>query len=252
MKFFSFKLLALFSAVAVTALPTALPDGGKKRETSQLSVRADPFPPPTPISVNLKARDPELPRRGRMTLQWSTQGRIMFLVCANLPTAILDAYFGGIGTREFGEAILQNFRQWLDERTTDADGLSTWWNFLSAEKGGVFGVGGTRSDIFGFGLQTAILPEYELQEILDAINAWASEVASDLQVIPRPNDFFDLSKIGAAPSKRDNGAKNVAELEKRSRTNQCPAKTDLLQYVNGDVPDLDINREIRWAGECDP
>lgn len=112
--------------------------------------------------------------------------------------------------------------------------------------------GGTR-DIFGFGLQTANLPTtQELQNILDAINAWVSEVASGLVVIERPNDFFDLSQIGAAPSKRDNGAENAAELEKRSRTNQCPAKTDLLQYINGDVPDLDINREIRWAGQCDP
>lgn len=252
MKFFSFKLLALFSAVAVTALPTALLDGGEKKETSQLSVRADSFPPPTPVSVNLKTRDPVLPGRGRMLLQWAPQGRIMFLVFANLDAAIRDAYFAGKSQGMFGEAMFKNFLLWIYENT-ELDGISTMTNVNEAESGGVFGVGGTASDIFGFGLQTANLPTtQELQNILDAINAWVSEVASGLVVIERPNDFFDLSQIGAAPSKRDNGAENAAELEKRSRTNQCPAKTDLLQYINGDVPDLDINREIRWAGQCDP
>lgn len=188
-----------------------------------------------------------------MLLQWAPQGRIMFLVCANLPNAVLDSMYSGLGPRQFGEAILENFLNWLYAKATEPDYARLYVDLSTAEKGGVFGVGAGRTDIFGFGLDITYLPtEHELQEFLDVISAWVSEVASGLQVIERPNNFFDLAQIGAAPSKRDNGAENVAELEKRSRTNQCPAKTDLLQYVNGDVPDLDINREIRWAGQCDP
>ena len=61
----------------------------------------------------------------------------------------------------------------------------------------------------------------------------------------RPNNFFDLAAIGAEPQKRD------MLLENRSRTNQCPAVDNILQYATIDVPDVDINRDIRWAGECD-
>ena len=63
-----------------------------------------------------------------------------------------------------------------------------------------------------------------------------------VQVSLRPNDFFNLNSIGAA--KRD------LDVAARSRTNQCPNVDNLLQYATVDVPDLDINRDIRWAGEC--
>lgn len=64
-------------------------------------------------------------------------------------------------------------------------------------------------------------------------------------MVLRPNNFFDLAGIGAGPKKRD------TLLEIRSRTNQCPAVDNILRYATIDVPDVDINRDIRWAGECD-
>jgi hypothetical protein len=85
----------------------------------------------------------------------------------------------------------------------------------------------------------------DLQDLLEVIHAWAAQAGSTVQVIARPNDFFDLATIGAGGSKRDIG------LVTRARGNECPAQTDLLQYGTEDVPDIDINHDMRWGGECD-
>lgn len=84
-----------------------------------------------------------------------------------------------------------------------------------------------------------------MQDLLEAINAWATQGGSIVQVIARPNGFFDLPTIGAGGSKRD------VQFEARARSNQCPANTDLLRYATQDVPDIDINNDIRWSAECD-
>ena len=75
---------------------------------------------------------------------------------------------------------------------------------------------------------------------MNAITAWAGTV----QVLQRPNDFYDLVRIGAGGTKRD------VELEERSRTDQCPAVDNILQYATLDVPNIDINTDMRWAGLC--
>ena len=85
----------------------------------------------------------------------------------------------------------------------------------------------------------------QLQNLLDAIYAWASEVGEVVRVSARPNNFFDLGTIGAGELKRD------LHLVGRSRGNQCPADTNLLQYATEEVPDIDINSQIRWGGLCD-
>ena len=71
--------------------------------------------------------------------------------------------------------------------------------------------------------------------------AWAG---GKVLVLSRLNGFFRPDDIGAVPRKRD------FELKQRSRTNQCPAIDNLLQYATVDVPDVDINTQIRWGGEC--
>lgn len=60
-----------------------------------------------------------------------------------------------------------------------------------------------------------------------------------VQVIFRPNGFFDLASIGAAARKRG------VLLEERSRGNQCPAIDNILQCATLDSPNVDINRDIR-------
>ena len=67
-----------------------------------------------------------------------------------------------------------------------------------------------------------------------------------MQVLPRPNDFIDLAEIGGGQTKRD-----VPNIEARSRENGCPANIDILQYATEDVPDLDLNNQIRWAEACE-
>ena len=84
-----------------------------------------------------------------------------------------------------------------------------------------------------------------MQDLLDVIYAWASQFGETVRVTARPNDFFNLGTIGAGESKRN------LHLEARSRGNQCPADTNLLQYATEEVPDIDINNQIRWAGLCD-
>ena len=59
-----------------------------------------------------------------------------------------------------------------------------------------------------------------------------------------PNDFFDLAPIGAGAGKKE------ILIEERSRTSQCPAIDDILQYATLDLPDVDIERDLRCGGQC--
>ena len=103
------------------------------------------------------------------------------------------------------------------------------------------------SDTFGFLLQTANVPSnIARNSIVDAIRAWASQDDGLVQVLSRPNDFIDLAAIGGGQTKRD-----VPNIEARSRENGCPANIDILQYATEDVPDLDLNNQIRWAEACE-
>lgn len=99
------------------------------------------------------------------------------------------------------------------------------------------------SHTYGFAIQTATQPALgDLQALLTAISDWAG---GTVQVISRANGFFSPEQIGGALRKRE------VLLKERSRTNQCIAVDNILQYATVDVPGIDINRDIRWGGECD-
>ncbi|OTA67709.1 hypothetical protein K449DRAFT_461694 [Hypoxylon sp. EC38] len=170
-------------------------------------------------------------RAGRMTLQWSPQGRIVFLLGAALPQGIVDGLRETLGEGAPGKALLENFHQWL---------LKNAWDYRAA-----FSAAGAVANDFGFAVFTVTLPSAtELQALLKAINAWASQAGGIVQVISRENNFFDPSAIGAG-QKRD--------IKARSRGNACPANTDILKYATLAVStDININRDIRFAGECNP
>ena len=84
--------------------------------------------------------------------------------------------------------------------------------------------------------------------MIAAITAWTRVVGQRLVVTAQPNNFYDPAQIGAVPL-----GQGWARLKARARTDQCPADApNVLQYANRDVAEgIDINRYIRWAGECD-
>ncbi len=103
------------------------------------------------------------------------------------------------------------------------------------------------SNTFGFAFQTANAPtQAQMQFLLVAINDWATQGGGLMQEIARPNGFLDLAAIGAGQKK-----KRDVDVEPRSRGNTCPANEDILQYATIDVPDLNLNVDLRWGGTCD-
>ncbi|KAI1414299.1 hypothetical protein F5Y13DRAFT_159266 [Hypoxylon sp. FL1857] len=182
-------------------------------------------------------------RAGRMTLQWSPQGRIVFLLGAALPQGILDSFTETLGEGGPSKALLENFHQWL---LNNALNYRVAFSVLerATVRGGVYGkAAGAIATDFGFAVVTLAQPSTsELQALLKAISAWGSQGGGIVQVISRANNFYDPSSIGAG-QKRD--------VEARSRGNSCPANTDILKYATLSVsPDININRDIRFAGEC--
>ncbi|KAI1501829.1 hypothetical protein F5X99DRAFT_428075 [Biscogniauxia marginata] len=181
-------------------------------------------------------------RAGRMTLQWSPQGRFLFLLGASFPQAVIDGFYG-LGEGGPAKALLSNFHEWFSQNQLLHQ--RAWLLFVGSSKGGVYGkAGGAIVNDFGFAFDTArFYSASDIQDLLDAIYAWATQNGGIVQVIARPNGFFDPGIIGAG-QKRD--------VEERSRGNTCPNNTNLLQYATEDVStDIDINRDIRWVGECD-
>ncbi|CAJ2506458.1 Uu.00g005880.m01.CDS01 [Anthostomella pinea] len=244
----SFKRIFFFGA-ALTSLANAIPAGSPPG--SSLSSRATSLNNEGP-SVDVVARSVDTgddsgatakrQRRGRMTLQWSPQGRIFFLLGASFPQSIIDGFYG-LGEAGPAKGLLDEFHQWLLQN--QAAHRRAWLLFLPSTKGGVYGkAGGAIANDFGFGLSTSQFPTaQDLQDLLDAITAWASQAGSVVQALARPNGFFDPAQIGAG-QKRD--------VEERSRTNTCPADMNLLQYATEDVSvDVDIANDFRWGGECD-
>lgn len=53
--------------------------------------------------------------------------------------------YSGLGPRQFGEAILENFLNWLYAKATEPDYARLYVDLSTAEKGGVFGVGAGRT-----------------------------------------------------------------------------------------------------------
>ncbi|OTA94370.1 hypothetical protein M434DRAFT_10762 [Hypoxylon sp. CO27-5] len=144
-----------------------------------------------------------------------------------------------------GKALLENFHQWLLKNAWDYRAAFSVFERATVRGGLYEKAAGAVANDFGFAVFTVTLPSAtELQALLKAINAWASQAGGIVQVISRENNFFDPSAIGAG-QKRD--------VEARSRGNACPANTDILKYATLAVStDININRDIRFAGECNP
>ncbi|KAI0834150.1 hypothetical protein F5Y06DRAFT_307106 [Hypoxylon sp. FL0890] len=184
-------------------------------------------------------------RAGHMTLQWSPQGCIVFLLGAIIPQGIHDGLVEQLGEGAPGKALLENFNKWLLKNALDYRAAFSVFE-RAAVRGGVYGkAAGDIANDFGFAVVTLAHPSRtELQALLKAISAWGSQAGGLVQVIARDNNFYDPSTIGAG-KKRD--------VKARSRGNTCPANTDLLKYATKAVStDIDINRDIRFAGACTP
>ena len=67
-----------------------------------------------------------------------------------------------------------------------------------------------------------------------------------VRVISRTNGFIYLSRNVAITIRKTDSLFGA-----RSRTEQCPKVDNVLQYATLDVPDLNVNRDIRWAEDCE-
>ena len=111
------------------------------------------------------------------------------------------------------------------------------------------------SNLFGFGISfnTVPLGQGVVDEIRQAIIGWAQRGGGIVQNLPRPNGFFNPNAIGAGGAKlkiKRSVDTGETELERRSRTDQCPNEGDLLRFATVDAPDVDIERDVRWGGTC--
>ena len=107
---------------------------------------------------------------------------------------------------------------------------------------------GICSDVFGFGLELIDVPPswMVVNDIRDTITQWAQQAGGVVQNILRPNGFYDSRAIGAGAG----GVFQDHQLRPRTRVDECHEPVDLLKYATRDMPFIDINRNIRWGGEC--
>ncbi|KAI0012975.1 hypothetical protein F4779DRAFT_643090 [Xylariaceae sp. FL0662B] len=191
--------------------------------------------------------DKRNPRKGRMTVQWSRQGRFVFLLGADFPQAVVHSFYG-TGEGSPAKALLQNFLDWFTKQH-DAGriGFQEFVQLTDAPTmGALYGKGtalAADSDFgFGFQLDPARMNVFlNAQNMANTIKDWASQSNGRVDLIERANDFIDLSLLGA-------GAERPT---KRSRDNKCPANTDLLKYGTKSVStDPNLNKSLRFAGKC--
>lgn len=237
------KLFALGAGLAnlVNAVPAPAPGDVS---LSARAAAAEPVVPSFDVG-HLEKRD-----RGRMTLQWSPQGRFMFLLGANLPLALEHIYTEGKGQGGIAQALLREFWNWIEietnHGTVDPNGVTRATNLLihDAREGSVYGRQGfgTIGD-YGFAFITTYTPSAEqLQDVVDTIRTWATQGGGVIEVVQRANDFFNPAQIGAG-----------TVLERRFRNDKCVKAESILKYAERDVAiDIDFNKMVRWAGTCDP
>ncbi|KAI0379830.1 hypothetical protein F5Y04DRAFT_258435 [Hypomontagnella monticulosa] len=189
----------------------------------------------------------------RMRLWWAQGGQVLFLLGRNLNAqglpVELQNLIQGLGEGTPGQMLLRNFYNFIQQRHAD---LHEWLTDQVPNVGGQIGaIWGTaaRAGDFGFGFN---LPggltnpgtaggEF-LGMLVNAINEWASQNGAGAMISQqqRSNGFFNPADIGGGPS------------NKRSRTDQCPAKDyNVFKIANEVVPnDVDFKRYYRWVGPC--
>ncbi|KAH8664650.1 hypothetical protein BX600DRAFT_437184 [Xylariales sp. PMI_506] len=235
------KLLLAATAIlgTVSAIPTVSPPTSVDVHSTLLQGRGQVAETPGELT--------ERQRKGRMTLQWSPSGSVLFLLGVPLPLAaeLINA-ISGFSEGAPGQVVLNNFVDWVKDNPLyeSAYNLLTGSPIGRVEVGGMWGTG-AQKDIFGFGFWSANMPSAsDLGNLVDAITEWASQNGGLVQVIMRPNGFFNPGDIGAGPLQRN------ADTQERSRTDTCPA-IDMLQYQGTEVEtDIDYKRYLRWAGQC--
>lgn len=78
----------------------------------------------------------------------------------------------------------------------------------------------------------------DMTNLVAGIRPWAGQDGGAILVQSMPNGFFPTAQIGPG-------------IDKRSRSNTCPAKADLKKYSVQIVPtSIDYKNNIRWAEDC--
>ncbi|KAI1079825.1 hypothetical protein F5B20DRAFT_542568 [Whalleya microplaca] len=240
----SFKKLVSFGAMlaaCVNAIPAVIP-----AETSLLTWALDKDSTVNNAVTRMVDRDvsdsnDDVAKRenSAMLVQYSRQGRILFLLRSNLPQSIIDSLYT-VGQAGPAKVLLDQFLAWIDAHDHPLA------NFIRyAERlGGVYGKGGGDSaNDFGFGIQLSArtIAGLNIKDVAEAVKEWASQNNAVVKLVERANDFIDFATIGAGELK----------LKARSRTATCPDLGSLLKYASGNIVlGMDLNRNFRWGGKC--
>ncbi|KAI1073831.1 hypothetical protein F5B20DRAFT_565760 [Whalleya microplaca] len=238
-------------ATYANAIPTMVPE---ETSLSSRNSNEDSLLNITEIRVadrevtDFEGVDKRNPRKGRMTVQWSRQGRLVFLLGADFPQEIIQSFYSA-GAAGPAKVLLNNFMEWAEKRFDE--GLLHFEELRQLRRalasGSLYGKGDklAAGTDFGFGI---LLDPSTLAESFSAMGQalnildWAEQGGANVKLIERANDFFDFSQIGAG--QRGNKA--------RSRVSTCPANMDLLKYGTKTVStDLALNKSLRWGGKCD-
>ncbi|KAI1137653.1 hypothetical protein F5Y05DRAFT_387848 [Hypoxylon sp. FL0543] len=242
----SFKKLFTLGA-ALFSIANALPSPDARTDVSLAKRDAPPENESAAVdSAVSEAEEPahiERRTKSRMTLQWSKSGTIVFLTGTRLPAAIVDSLSESLGQGGVSKALLQSFHAWLIQNAKTHKSAFTTFELLTT-RGGIFGKQPSILDDIGFALTYSKFPLKKIQYMLEAIYDWASEGGNLVQVIARPDNFFDLKLVGG--SKRD-----IEDLKARSKGNKCPANVDILKYAADVATNINLNQDFRFAGECD-
>ncbi|KAI1133836.1 hypothetical protein F5Y05DRAFT_423534 [Hypoxylon sp. FL0543] len=195
----------------------------------------------------------------RTTIQWSPQGRLVFWLGAKVPQALMDSFTETLGPGALGKVLLENFHEWLNAHAIEQ--YVGWVNLGQCKvQGGIYGKAAEVLHDFGFAI---VAPDdmkaQHFQAIIGSIRDWVAQSGGIVQIIPRPNNFFDPVTIGASlsryPSSSSSGSSasspDKRDVEARSRGNTCPANTNLIKYATATVnTNININADVRFAGAC--
>ncbi|RHZ47119.1 uncharacterized protein CDV56_103958 [Aspergillus thermomutatus] len=182
---------------------------------------------------------------GPMTLQWSPQGRFLFMAGLQLQQGIYDAFFSSsVGINGLGRVMLRNFRDYLEQQIAFERVSLLAWDFVhKALEGGI--VDATPFSNNGYDVGFAIFAkegktptEEVINAVITIIRRWAEANSGSLTVTQAANGFIDPQKVGATP------------VTKRGRVATCPSGINLLKYAKRAVSDINPNKDLRWSGHC--
>ncbi|CZR69223.1 uncharacterized protein PAC_19123 [Phialocephala subalpina] len=230
-----------FLISTVAAFPTLHSDG------KTLSVRStEDESSITEFDAHITKRQPAI---GRQLLQWAPDGTVLYLL-GTLGTTItqfppeIQNLITGFEEGAPGKVLLESFQDFLLGRPA----LQGAFDLFVLEAinghvkiGSVYGVGTTVVGMWGFAM--SFLPGHlpnagDLANLISALRDFAQQDGGVILEQTMPNGFFPADLIGAG-------------INKRSRYDHCPPKTDLLKYATADVPeDINYGTDMRWTERC--